>query len=246
MRSRLNSLPKWFGSALVGVGSTGGDNRGVSNPVDIEMESGASDRLIFFSDAVVAIAITLLALELPVPEGKTAASLWRSIRQNDGHYLAFLVSFVVIAMAWSEHHQAFRYLERTDSRLRALTFFWLLTIVINPFATKLLTIDGGDSLTAHAIRFGFYSLVQVLSAVAMLASTQHMLKSGLASAEASSGALAHVLRRHLGVILGFGLSIPVFFLTKYGWVLWAVVPIVMGILRRRYPIDNANQKAPAD
>ena len=211
----------------------------MTNPKEVEIESGASDRLIFFSDAVVAIAITLLALELPVPEGKTAPALWRSVRHNDGHYVAFLLSFVVIAMAWSEHHQVFRYLDRTDSRLRGLTFIWLLTIVLNPFATKLLTVDGNDSQGAHAIRFGFYALVQVLSMLTLMASTRHMVANGLASSETPVGALRHAFRSHLGTILGFGLSIPVFFLTRYGWVLWFALPLVGRVVQRRPPPNGS-------
>ena len=83
---------------------------------DPGLESGTAERLLFFSDAVVAIAMTLLALELPVPVGKTASALWASAREGAGHYLAFVVSFVVIALAWGEHHHVMRYLERSEHR----------------------------------------------------------------------------------------------------------------------------------
>ena len=53
--------------------------------------------------------------------------------------MAFLVSFAVIAATWSDHHDVFRYAGRIDSRLRLLNTFWLLTIVIIPFAARLLT-----------------------------------------------------------------------------------------------------------
>ena len=81
--------------------------------------SRATERLIFFSDAVVAIAITLLAIDLPVPEEPNAAAFWASARHSTGHYVAFLISFFVIAAAWSNHHDAFRYTIRVDNRLRS-------------------------------------------------------------------------------------------------------------------------------
>ena len=52
----------------------------------------AADRLTLFSDAVVAIAITLLAIDLPVPEGPTVSVFLSSVRHNGDHYAAFLVS----------------------------------------------------------------------------------------------------------------------------------------------------------
>jgi hypothetical protein len=111
---------------------------------DSEVDPGrrAVDRLTFFSDAVVAIAITLLAIDLPVPTGATVSQFWSSVRHNGGHYAAFAISFVAIAAAWDHHHDIFRYAQSMDSRVRTLNMAWLLTIVLNPFATKLLTSQG--------------------------------------------------------------------------------------------------------
>ena len=68
--------------------------------IETEAESRAADRLNLFSDAVVAIAITLLAIELPLPEGSTVHLFWASVRHEAGHYAAFLISFFAIAAAW--------------------------------------------------------------------------------------------------------------------------------------------------
>ena len=99
----------------------------------IDYDARAADRLTLFSDAGVAIAITLLAIELPIPEGGTAPEFWASVRHDAGHYAAFLISFFVIAAAWRDHHDIFRYVRRVDSRLLTLNFGWLLMIVLNPF-----------------------------------------------------------------------------------------------------------------
>jgi uncharacterized membrane protein len=87
-----------------------------------------------------------------VPTGNTTAALWSSFRHEDGHYLAFLISFIVIAAAWSQHHHVMRFAERSDARLRTFNLLWLLTIILNPFATKLLTTEGHDTL--RPTRFG--------------------------------------------------------------------------------------------
>ncbi len=64
----------------------------------LEPDSRAVDRLTLFSDAVVAIAITLVAIDLPIPTGATVPQLWSSVQQNAGHYAAFAISFVAIAV----------------------------------------------------------------------------------------------------------------------------------------------------
>jgi uncharacterized membrane protein len=191
---------------------------------DEETESRASERLIFFSDAVVAIAMTLLALDLPVPEGLSASQFLHSVHGNFDQYLAFLVSFWTIAGAWSNHHDVFRYLRRADGRLRTLDMMWLMLIVLIPFATRLLTSKGDTSLTVNAFQWGFYALVQALDSALMLAMLRHMASEGLAP-NLPARTLRSVTRLEHTLMTGFGLSIPVFFVTPYAWVLWFGVPL---------------------
>jgi uncharacterized membrane protein len=192
----------------------------------METESRARDRLTLFSDAVVAIAITLLAIDLPLPEGNTVTEFWASVRHNDAHYAAFLISFFAIAAAWRDHHDIFRYVTRVDSRLRMLNTFWLLMIVLNPFATKLLTAPGHPDLDTHALRFGFYALLQVLESGLIFLMLAHMLSHGLAPRTPRAMAI-DLARQSFNLILGFGLSIPVFFVTTNAWIMWIVVPLVV-------------------
>jgi uncharacterized membrane protein len=207
---------------------------------EVEHERRAVERLVFFSDAVVAIAITLLAIDLPVPSGATAGAFWASARTHDGVYLSFLVSFLTIAVAWSHHHDAFKYARRTDAWLRYVTMIWLLTIILIPFATKLLTGQGHDTLTVHALRWGFYALLQTVEAGALVAMTHHMASHGLEAEDAAGRAGAYRSWQSYGSMLGFGLSIPVFFATTYGWVLWIVMPFLVARadqLRRRRAVE---------
>jgi uncharacterized membrane protein len=199
---------------------------------DDERESGAqaAERLTFFSDAVVAIAITLLAIDLPVPEGDTLHYFWASVKHDDGHYAAFLISFVVIAAAWFDHHDLFRYVHGADGRLKVLNMWWLFSIVVNPFATKLLIVSG-QSLTVHALRWGFYALLQILESGMLYAMLRHLVASRLADPPRS--VTNGMARKSGSVILGFGLSIPVFFVTTDGWLLWLTGPVLAGLLRQR-------------
>lgn len=99
----------------------------------------AFERVIFFSDAIVAIAITLLALnlklEIPPDHKVTFSDLllpWRN-------YLAFFLSFINIAGFWRTHHNAFVYINKMDDRMMFLNICWLFLIVILPFATTLVS-----------------------------------------------------------------------------------------------------------
>jgi len=213
-----------------------------------EAQARAIDRLTLFSDAVVAIAITLLALELPVPTGDTVAAFWSSVwEENRGHYAAFLISFLVIAAAWSNHHDLFRYARRGDSRLRNLNTAWLLTIVLIPFATKMLTSVVHSSLEVHALRFGFYALLQVLESAVIFAMLAHILTYGLALGTPRRMAI-DIGRQSFNLIIGFGLSIPFFFVTTYAWVLWIVLPLLVArwnhLRRRRRPPPGRQPDGP--
>jgi uncharacterized membrane protein len=205
-----------------------------------EYESRGVERLTLFSDAVAAIAITLLAIDLPVPAGATVSVFWASVRRNDGHYAAFLISFVVIAAAWGAHHDVFRYVRRTDVRLRTLNMVWLLTIVLNPFATRLLTWGLHPSLVVHALRFGFYALLQVIESGALLAMLRHMVARGHLS-DAGRASVGGVTRQRYVMMTGFGLSIPFFFVTTYAWLLWIIVPVLAGPLSR---LRGRNRRRP--
>jgi uncharacterized membrane protein len=105
----------------------------------------AFERVIFFSDAIVAIAITLLALnlkiELPVDRKVSFADLllpWRN-------YLAFILSFINIAGFWRTHHNAFLYIYKMDDRIMFVNTCWLFLIVTLPFATTLVSSHFGQT-----------------------------------------------------------------------------------------------------
>src|SRR4051812_6436305 len=114
-------------------------------PDSREHEDGfwARERLVFFSDAVIAIAMTLLALDLPVPKGETDAQVWDAfVDLLPREYLFFVISFLVIARFWRSHHVFFTEATRVDTGLIRLNLWCLLLIVLVPFATRVLSEDG--------------------------------------------------------------------------------------------------------
>jgi uncharacterized membrane protein len=194
---------------------------------ELEVRAIAAERLTFFADAVIAIAVTLLALDLPVPAGDTNGEMLRSAVEHRDGYLAFGISFLVIASHWRNHHRIFRYVTRLDSRLTTLTLGWLFMLVITPFATRVITGNG-----AFQFRFGFYSIVQVVAVVLFALMSRDIERKGLSRPDTPTEIHAHTFLRTAGFTSGFLLSIPVSFLTSYSYVCWIIAPMVVRIIRR--------------
>lgn len=94
------------------------------------------ERLIFFSDAVFAIALTLLVLDIRFPEGmvdKSSGIARYSFRPMMIQLGAFAISFLFIASMWYQHLKLFRFLLRFDRGLVIRNFFFIFFIVCFPF-----------------------------------------------------------------------------------------------------------------
>jgi uncharacterized membrane protein len=193
----------------------------------------AADRLTTFADAVVAIAITLLAIDLPLPSGTDAHAFWASAKTDSPQYLAFLVSFGAIASAWSQHHDLFKYARESDGRMRTLHLAWLLTIISTPYATKLLTASDHNNMVIHGVQWGTYALVQSLTSAVMLLMVRRMTARGLLEPGTPPKFISHAYAQSFGTALGFGLSVPFFFFIENGWILWIVIPLAIRVIRRQ-------------
>ena len=103
------------------------------------------DRVIAFSDGVVAIAITLLILPLTDIEPAEGATLVNVVADNAGALFGFALSFAVIANYWSNHKEIFRPVRRHNPRLVLLNMLWLAAIAFLHFPTSLIEngLDGG-------------------------------------------------------------------------------------------------------
>jgi uncharacterized membrane protein len=96
------------------------------------------ERIAFFSDAVMAIAITLLILEVRLPEAAAEAAVGRQVLALWPKYLGYFVSFWVIALYWVAHHRCFQLIRGYDRGLINLNFLFLMFIAFMPFPTGLL------------------------------------------------------------------------------------------------------------
>ena len=196
------------------------------------------DRIVFFSDAVFAIAITLLVLDIHVPEiperlvdeqlpGRLLA-LWPK-------YLSYVLSFVVILMYWMAHHITFRAIKRYDRTLIWLNSLFLMCIAFLPFPTSLIG-EYGDNQLAVAIYAASVAVARLLlTAVWWYASSGHRLIDE--SFPAST--IRIYLVRGLAVALAFVISIGIsFFSVNAAMYFWILLVVADNVLIRVFSKDG--------
>jgi uncharacterized membrane protein len=109
------------------------------------------DRLVLFTDAVVAIAVTLLILPLVEVVSETKSEHLDAqavINEHHAQIYSFLLSFVVITRFWLTHHRMFEHVRAYNTRLIQLNMLWLLSIVVLPFPTEIIGTYESTSFTA--------------------------------------------------------------------------------------------------
>lgn len=179
---------------------------------------------------MVAIAITLLALALPVPHATDSTAngqFLEALRRHWPDYFAFLISFVVIGNHWASHRRVFRYVRRVNSKIIVPNMGWLLMMILTPFATRVLSGQGG-----FGVRFTLYAVIQIIASACLLLMSREIARGDLLRPDAPGSARYPDHVSSLSVIIAFLVSIPVAFVTPWAFALWAAVPLVARVLRR--------------
>jgi uncharacterized membrane protein len=135
-----------------------------------------------FSDGVIAVAVTLLVLDIKVPPVGGDGTLFRALLHNWPHYAAYVVSFVTIGIIWINHHAMLNRLARADHSILILNLLLLMSIVLLPFATELmaayLRASSGQALAAAVYSGSFLLMSLVFTALNrhILLKRAHMLR----------------------------------------------------------------------
>ncbi len=111
------------------------------------------DRIIALTDGIVAIAATIMVLELKIPKIITLDSLLSQIPI----LYSYIISFALIYLAWRSHHNAFEKAEIINSKIFILNGIWLFFITLIPFATGLIGHAPRETLSS-----AIYSIVLIL------------------------------------------------------------------------------------
>jgi uncharacterized membrane protein len=124
-------------------------------------------RTVALSDGVFAIALTLLVLNITVPQLTSSehAQLGKKLLDHRDEFISYAISFTVISIFWIRHHVAFRGLARIDTQLTVLNLAYLAFVAFVPYPTRLLGLYGDEpaSIVLYAATIGILATLSGLS-----------------------------------------------------------------------------------
>jgi uncharacterized membrane protein len=184
-------------------------------------------RIVAFTDGVMAVAITLLVLNLEVPDVR-ADELDEALRELDGSFLAYVLTFALVGRFWVIHHNLFETLERFDGWMMVLNLFFLMLIALMPFGMDLV-----DSYPDTSIAIATFAVILSLTSLTHWTMTEHSLRSDFVHAQRVSDTRPFGSIVSLGVPIVFLMSVPVAFVSPLAAeLMWASTIVMRGPLRR--------------
>ena len=178
-------------------------------------------RIVAFSDGVFAIAITLLVLNLQIPQHLSEAQVDDALWDQRENLVAFAISFAVIGRFWVVHHRFFSEVEAFDGRLMTLNLFYLAWIVLIPFSSEVLGDYGAapPAVVLYSVNLAGVVLFGLLMAV-------RARRAGLTTIDDRSHRETRIRSAYIAGV--FLLSIPLGFLVPhlapYLWLVLLVDP----------------------
>lgn len=197
-------------------------------------ETNANARLEALCDAVFAIAMTLLVVEVRAPNPgsiHSSADLWAVLQNATPNIGAFLLSFTIIFISWVNHHAVMRSIPRTSATFLFANGFLLLTIAFIPYPTALLGEFVLSDRAAPAVVL--YNAVLAAQAVAWILVTRSALHGALACDVDAQDSLRKNERSGYGALGLYSLLaiIAVWFpntvaaVTTATWIVWLIISL---------------------
>ncbi len=205
---------------------------------DAEMSNGDNDedipgidRLLALTDGVVAIALTLLVLQLQVPltsalehNPDSAKALWHALSVDGDELTSYLVSFIVIAQFWLVHHRILRSMRGHSEGLAWRNFGFLLTLTLMPFTSDLIGRYGSNPVAITLFGINLVAISLSTQWIYLYAAGHNLMIDGAQSLHDERAARVRVVL----VILIVGLSVVLAWtdprLAKYVWLFFLLSP----------------------
>jgi uncharacterized membrane protein len=189
------------------------------------------ERLLALTDGVVAIALTLLVLQLQVPvkgaiatDPNSAQDLWRALSPDVSELTSYLVSFLVIAQFWMVHHRVLRGMRGHSEGLAWRNFSFLLALTLMPFTSDLIGRYGTNPLAITLFGINLVAISLSTQWIFLYAARHNLVMDRVRSAHDERAARVRValVLIIVGVSIALGWSAPE--LAKFCWLLFLVVP----------------------
>ncbi|MEA2009975.1 MAG: TMEM175 family protein [Actinomycetota bacterium] len=176
-----------------------------------EQRNANPDRLLAFTDGVFAIIITILVLELKVPDLTSGQSLREALVEIRPTFVSFIISFLLVGMYWVGHRSSFTQVRYIDRNTIWLNLLFLLPVAIVPFAAGLLGEYQSEPTALH-----LYGLVLIAATLLRLALDSYIYRHpGLLWQEPSKG-----VRRVARIATGAPLVAYAIAMIVATWVPW--------------------------
>jgi uncharacterized membrane protein len=195
-------------------------------------------RLEAFSDGVLAIAITLLVIEIHPPELHQGQRLAQALWAQWPSYLAYLVSFLIIGVIWLNHHRLFEQVARVDGPLLLLNLNLLLWTALIPFPTAVVAEhlrDGGEAARTAAALYCGVLLLMGLAFGALFAWVTH--DDRLLGRLPPPGVVRAARRRFMLGLVVYALALAL------SWVSAPLALGLCGLMALYYALDQASVPA---
>ncbi len=179
------------------------------------------ERFEIFTDAVIAIIMTLMILEIKLPE-ITASSIWDFLQ----HIAIYALSFIVIAITWLNHHIMFLHIERITTKIIWINFAMLFSMSLIPLATGHL---GEHFLVkeSHMLYGGIMTAVALPYSILQLNLNKILKKKGDTGRD-------RINKLNWVATILYGLSIPLSLLSTYiSTIIFLIFPIIYFILPKK-------------
>lgn len=200
------------------------------------------ERMLFFSDAVFAIAITLLVIEIKIPEvhEMTDKAILQALGALIPKFIGFAVSFMLIGIYWNVHHRMFGLVINYTQKLVTLNLFFLFFIALMPFSAGFYSEYAGEPLYAHGVKVPLTFYVLNFFCIGLfnyfmwvyIANPKHKLIDPSVDRQM----MRYSRARAIGVPCIFLAMIPVAYLVHPMVAIYMpmTIPIVVRIMRKRY------------
>ncbi|MFC5177537.1 TMEM175 family protein [Nocardioides taihuensis] len=184
-----------------------------------------SNRLEAFSDGVLAIIITIMVLELEVPEGHEWSDLWDATGLG---LLTYLLSFVYIGIYWNNHHHLFQICDEVDGGVLWANLLLLFSLSLYPFTTAWM--DESELAQVPVVAYG----INLLAAGASFYVLEHMMARLPGQRDKLREAFGRTTKEQLSLLLyTLGILLALFTEPWVGLVPYVLVALMWVVPDRR-------------